>query len=82
MAIHLYGFGSVTDAGNVAQNIDLDLANQFAAEGLRVLAFGTRNISGQTNFEEATVEQVESELNLVGITAVEDLLQDDVKRCI
>ena len=47
-----------------------------------MLAFGTRNISGQTNFEEATVEQVESELNLVGITAVEDLLQDDVKRCI
>ena len=27
MAIHLYGFGSVTDAGNVAENVDLDLAN-------------------------------------------------------
>ena len=47
-----------------------------------MLAFGTRNVSGQTNFEDATVEEVESQLDLVGITAVEDLLQDDVSRCI
>ena len=28
------------------------------------------------------VEEVESELELLGITAVEDLLQDNVKKCI
>ena len=32
--------------------------------------------------EEATVTEVEAELELVGITAVEDLLQEDVASCI
>ena len=61
---------------------DLTLANNFASEGLRVLAFGMRDAESQEDFENKTGEQVEDDLSMVGITAVEDLLQDDVARCI
>jgi len=56
---------------------DLKLANQFAAEGLRVLAFGTRLYAGDEKEgprEEVGAADVESDLSLVGVTAVEDLL--------
>jgi magnesium-transporting ATPase (P-type) len=56
------------------------LADDFAAQGLRVLAFGTRNTGEDVDIE--TTEQIECNLNLLGITAVEDLLQDDVAKCI
>lgn len=63
---------------------DMNLANNFASEGLRVLAFGAREIDCATvdlNSADA-VSRVESGLTLVGITAVEDLLQDNVANCI
>ena len=42
-----------------------------------MLAFGVREANDE-DVENATTEHIESDLNLVGITAVEDLLQDDV----
>ena len=35
-----------------------------------------------SRLEDATAEEVETDLKLVGITAVEDLLQEDVASCI
>ena len=61
---------------------DLNLANRFAAEGLRVLAFGVRDAERDGSDYEGDAEQAERDLSLVGVTAVEDLLQDDVARCI
>ena len=63
---------------------DLPLADKFAAEGLRTLAFGVRTIedSEGMDFDTCGSEEVEINLNLVGVTAVEDLLQDDVADCI
>lgn len=61
---------------------DLSLANRYAAEGLRVLSFAVRDWDNEQNIENTTAEQFESGLDLVGITAVEDLLQEDVASCI
>ena len=63
---------------------DLPLADKFAGEGLRTLSFSLRKIdeSEGMDFDTCTTDQVEANLNLVGITAVEDLLQDDVAECI
>ena len=61
---------------------DLPLADKFAGEGLRTLAFGFKTLEQEVNFESATAIEVETNLTLVGITAVEDLLQDDVASCI
>ena len=61
---------------------DLNLANKFASEGLRVLAFSTRDVPESLSVKEAGADLIETDLKLVGITAVEDLLQDDVSKCI
>lgn len=44
------------------------------------MAFGIREAF--EDVEDATTAQIESNLKLLGITAVEDLLQDDVAKCI
>ena len=62
---------------------DLALADSFATEGLRTLAFGCKTVDGNIgDLDEVAVADVESNLNLVGVTAVEDLLQDEVDSCI
>ena len=64
------------------KSTDLLLADEFAAEGLRVLAFGYRTAIDLQDIENSPVKTIESDLTILGITAVEDLLQDDVKECI
>lgn len=59
---------------------DLMLANKFATEGLRVLSFSVRKDNELC--AESQTASIENDLSLVGITAVEDLLQDDVAKCI
>lgn len=50
--------------------------------GLRVLCFGMKELSGSEDFENMTVEEAERDLTFLGASAVEDLLQDEVKKCI
>lgn len=50
---------------------------------MRTLVFGCRELTGTyPNLESMTAEEVESNLRLVGVTGVEDLLQENVKGCI
>ena len=56
----------------------------FAEQGMRTLVFAYRKL-GRVDAEEIVAlppEYFESDLDLLGATGVEDLLQDDVKKCI
>lgn len=57
-------------------------SNQMASRGLRTLVFGIRELSGTIDVDSLKPEDVEHSITLLGATAVEDLLQDDVQRCI
>lgn len=63
----------------------LNVLNDFASRGLRTLCFGMKEIDG-TNTKESLKdiedEQLENNIELLGGTGLEDLLQDDVKQCI
>lgn len=52
----------------------------LAAKGLRTLVFGYKEL--KSTAADLTVEDVESDLTLLGVTGVEDMLQEDVKKCI
>ena len=76
---------SVQASNDPTAQKDLKLADEFATEGLRVLAFGMRKMENAdeiANIEQATASSIETDLELLGITAVEDLLQEDVSSCI
>jgi magnesium-transporting ATPase (P-type) len=62
--------------------VTLDDLDDFAEKGLRTLAYAYKEIHNFDNVEELTVKAVESNLTLLGVTGVEDLLQDDVEKCI
>ena len=64
-----------------ADFMDYEFANKFAAEGLRTLAFAYREVAEDEVFDGAQ-QLLESNLALAGVTGVEDLLQEDVVRCI
>ena len=62
--------------------------NNFASKGLRTLVFAFKeldnvnaNNSGQ-GWDNIACEYVESDLTLLGVTGVEDVLQNNVERCI
>jgi phospholipid-transporting ATPase len=57
----------------------------FASKGLRTLMFGMKELSENTTkktLEDLPAEDYESHVNLLGVTGLEDLLQDNVKQCI
>ena len=54
----------------------------MASRGLRTLVFGIRELSGIIDVDSLTPQDVEQNITLLGATAVEDLLQDDVEKCI
>jgi magnesium-transporting ATPase (P-type) len=59
--------------------------NEFASEGLRVLMFGQKMLpSGTTkdSLKEEPLDNLEDDIELLGITGLEDLLQDNVAECI
>ena len=61
-----------------AQDTELiDELNHYAAQGLRTLMFAKRELK---EFDQES--SPEEKYALVGITGVEDLLQDNVKKCI
>ena len=59
--------------------------DQFASKGLRTLMFAKKELSSLTskkNLEEMPHEDFEGGITLLGVTGLEDLLQDDVKSCL
>lgn len=60
-----------------------DEVEELAKKGLRTLVFGYRELTtAYADLESMTAEEVETNLVLVGVTGVEDLLQENVKQCI
>lgn len=56
---------------------------EAAMKGLRVLIFGMKNINGETNGSLKEDNDVfEKDIELLGITGLEDMLQDNVQTCI
>ena len=55
---------------------------EYASKGLRTLVLGYKELENQKNLATITAAEVEVGLHLVGVTAVEDLLQENVAQCI
>lgn len=60
----------------------VDHINMLAGKGLRTLCFAMKEMRGDEDWETIKVEDVECDLTLLGCTAVEDLLQNEVDKCI
>jgi magnesium-transporting ATPase (P-type) len=59
--------------------------DEFATQGLRVLMFGQKMLpTGTTkdSLKDEPLENFEGEIDLLGVTGLEDLLQDNVAQCI
>ena len=62
--------------------------DSFARKGLRTLVFAYKEISPGNKidfnnfYDDVTIDEIESDLKLLGATGVKDLLQDNVSRCI
>jgi magnesium-transporting ATPase (P-type) len=60
----------------------ITLMDSFASKGLRTLMFGMKELSPLTSkksLDEMPTEEFENDVTLLGITGLEDLLQDEVK---
>jgi len=64
--------------------LTLDDLDDFADQGLRTLVYAYKEMPTMTEdqIEDLTMEDVESDMTMLGVTGVEDLLQDDVAKCI
>lgn len=62
----------------------VDHMESFAAGGMRTLVFACKELSSADSANVASLpdEYFETEMDLLGCSGVEDLLQDDVKKCI
>jgi phospholipid-translocating ATPase len=63
----------------------IERMDEMAAEGLRTLMFAMKDFSTLSNEEslkEAEDSFLEEEITLLGVTALEDLLQENCKECI
>lgn len=67
-----------------SDKMTLDDLDDFAEQGLRTLVYAYKEMPNMSEdeIENLKVEEVESGLTMLGITGVEDLLQDDVQKCI
>jgi len=67
-----------------SDKMTLDDLDDFAEQGLRTLVYGYKEMPDmdENEIEELLVEDVETNITLLGVTGVEDLLQDDVAKCI
>ena len=54
----------------------------MASKGYRTLVFGAKELTEDLDWENLKPEMVENKLNLLAVTGVEDLLQENVKECI
>jgi len=53
--------------------------SSFAQKGYRTLAFAYKEYLEKEHY---SLEEVESDLHLLGITGLEDILQEDAPKCI
>ena len=63
----------------------IKLMDEYATTGLRVLMFGQKILPAETTKEslkDEPLENFEGDIELLGITGLEDLLQDNVAECI
>ena len=63
----------------------IQLMDKFASDGLRTLMFGKKELNSLTDkqtLEKMPMEDYEGDITLLGVTGLEDLLQDDVKSCL
>jgi magnesium-transporting ATPase (P-type) len=62
----------------------LDDLDNFANQGLRTLVYAYKELPNYTSeqIDSLRCEDLEKGFTLLGVTGVEDLLQDDVKECI
>ena len=59
------------------------IQDEFASKGLRTLLFGQKILDcTPDSLKEMPVEDLENNIELLGVTALEDLLQDKVADCI
>mmetsp|Transcript_24250 Transcript_24250/g.37390 ORF Transcript_24250/g.37390 Transcript_24250/m.37390 type:complete len:95 (+) Transcript_24250:1738-2022(+) len=56
--------------------------DSFAAKGLRTLMFASKKLEENVDVAAIPEEDLENDLNLLGVTGLEDILQDKVKNCI
>lgn len=84
----LYVKGADTSVLPICQNMsdeDKETAKHvdyLAKKGLRTLCFAMKEISADEDFENMTAAEAEKDLTFLGATAVEDLLQNEVEKCI
>lgn len=62
--------------------ITQDHVDMLAKKGLRTLCFAKKDLTGDEDFENMEAGEVETDLQFLGATAVEDLLQNEVGKCI
>jgi magnesium-transporting ATPase (P-type) len=79
------GFINLNEESNAESTFVKEKLNDYASMGLRTLMFCKKDLGSEN--DEASVRSMEaSELEndamMLGITALEDLLQDNVKKCI
>ena len=76
-----------SDEDEIAAQRDIDSTRQavdsFAEDGLRTLVYGSRRLKiQQTQVSKFADEDFERDLELIGVTGLEDKMQEDVQSCI
>ena len=75
----------MTNRNGEFENSCIDKMDEMAGEGLRTLLFAKKEFSTLSNeaaLRNAEEAMLEDEVTLLGVTALEDLLQDNCKECI
>jgi magnesium-transporting ATPase (P-type) len=88
--VFVFTKGADTSVEPLLTNLDekdrmtLDNIDDFANEGLRTLVYAFKELNFLKAKRVSTMKdaELESDLSLLGVTAVEDLLQDNVAKCI
>lgn len=60
----------------------MEHVDMLAKKGLRTLCFAMKELTGDEDFENMEAGEAETDLHFLGATAVEDLLQNEVGKCI
>lgn len=64
------------------QKTSLDLMNEYSAQGLRTLIFGMKHLDPSVDYKNEDTSEIEKDLEMLGVTGLEDLLQENVANCI
>jgi phospholipid-translocating ATPase len=69
-------------ASITAEKDSIDLMNEHAAKGLRTLMFGFKMLEEKEDIKNADSSKLENGLEMLGVTGLEDCLQENVANCI